>query len=412
MNSRINLIVAYDTKKGISKDGKIPWDIKEDSNFFQDVTSREYLLGKKNVLIMGKLTWKALPANYRALKNRITIIVSKTMTLEELKQDNTTGEEVYLSKTFLDAVHLYNDHYIFICGGSQIYREAIEHIDMDYYYLTEIDDDYGCDNFFPYDDLLPNLTDQEIDGSKVQMAELMDQKTFFVKDYVLNKKVNITVKKYRNLARCLNSVPENVMMVNPEENQYLNLLNEILQKGHFRSTRNSNTWSLFGRNLEFDLNKFPLLSTKKVFLRGIFEELLFFLKGDTNANHLSEKNVKIWELNTSRDFLDKNNLKHYETGSLGPLYGYNFLHFGYPYETMNTDYTNKGFNQIDYCLNLLKNEQTSRRILLTSFNPSIASQGVLYPCHGLFIQFYVEENNKLSCMMTQRSGDAFLGIKY
>ena len=79
---------------------------------------------------------------------------------------------------------------------------------------------------------------------------------------------------------------------------------------------------------------------------------------------------------------------------------------------MNTDYTNKGFNQIDYCLNLLKNEQTSRRILLTSFNPSIASQGVLYPCHGLFIQFYVEENNKLSCMMTQRSGDAFLGIKY
>jgi len=122
--------------------------------------------------------------------------------------------------------------------------------------------------------------------------------------------------------------------------------------------------------------------------------------------------VKIWELNTSRDFLDKNNLKHYETGSLGPLYGYNFLHFGYPYETMNTDYTNKGFNQIDYCLNLLKNEQTSRRILLTSFNPSIASQGVLYPCHGLFIQFYVEENNKLSCMMTQRSGDAFLGIKY
>ena len=370
MNSRINLIVAYDTKKGISKDGKIPWDIKEDSNFFQDVTSREYLLGKKNVLIIGKLTWKALPANYRALKNRITIIVSKTMTLEELKQDNTTGEEVYLSKTFLDAVHLYNDHYIFICGGSQIYREAIEHIDMDYYYLTEIDDDYGCDNFFPYDDLLPNLTDQEIDGSKVQMAELMDQKTFFVKDHVLNKKVNIIVKKYRNLARCLNSVPENIMTVNPEENQYLNLLNEILQKGHFRSTRNSNTWSLFGRNLEFDLRKgFPLLTTKKVFFRGVFEELLFFLRGDTNSNHLSEKGVKIWEGNTSRDFLDKVGLGHYKVGDTGPMYGFQLKYFNTKYEGADTDYTGRGIDQLQYVLDLLKNDPYSRRIIMTTYNP-------------------------------------------
>lgn len=413
MNSRINLIVAYDSKKGISKNGHIPWDIKEDSNFFQDVSSREYIPGKKNILIMGKLSWKTLPAQYRALKNRITIVVSKTMTEEELKQDNITGEEVCLARSFLDAMHLYEDRYIFICGGSQIYKEAIEHIDMDYYYLTEIDDDYECDNPFPYDDLLPHLIDHEIEGSMVKMAELMDQKTFNVMDHNKNKKVNITVKKYRNLARCLNDDPINVMTVNPEENQYLNLLNEIIQKGHFRSTRNSNTWSLFGKNLEFNLSEgFPLLTTKKVFLRGIFEELLFFLKGDTNSNHLSEKGVKIWERNTSRDFLDKTGLGHYETGDMGGIYGYNFLHFGYPYENMNTDYTNKGFDQIKYCLGLLKSDQYSRRILMTSFDPANAHTGVLYPCHSIVIQFYIEGDNKLSATCYNRSQDFLLGTPF
>lgn len=412
MNNRINLIVAYDQKKGISNDGKIPWDIKEDSNFFQDVTSREYYSGKKNVLIMGKLTWKALPAQYRGLKNRITVVVSSSMNNEELKEDNTTGEEVYLAKSFLDAMHLYSDRYIFICGGSQIYKEAIEHIDMDYYYLTEIDDDYECDNLFPYNDLLLHLTDHEIGGSMVKMAELMDQKTFLVQDHSRIKKVNITVKKYRNLARCLNSVPENVMTVNPEENQYLNLLNEILQKGHFRSTRNSNTWSLFGKTMEFNLgNGFPLLTTKKVFFRGVFEELLFFLRGDTNAKKLSDKGVKIWEGNTSRDFLDKAGLGHYETGDTGPMYGFQLKYFNTKYEGADKDYTGQGIDQLQYVLDLLKNDPYSRRIIMTTYNPIQKFDGVLFPCHGLFIQFYVEENNKLSCMMTQRSCDVFLGIK-
>lgn len=416
MDTRINLIVAYDSKKGIAKNNMIPWYIKEDSDFFQDVTSRVYIPDKKNVLIMGKNTWKALPSQHRALKNRITVVISSTMTNDELQQENTTKEEVYLVSNFMDAVTSNNPTtlkiwdkvgYVFICGGSKIYEEALKTLDIDYYYITEIDGDYGCDTVFPYNDLHRYLSDSKIDGNNCKNAELMDQKTFKVMDQMNDKQVNITFSKYRNLM----TDPSNIMKVNPEENQYQNLLYEILQKGHFRQTRNSKTWSLFGKTLEFDLSKgYPLLTTKKMFFRGVFEELLFFLKGDTNAKHLSDIGVKIWDANTSRDFLDKNNLGHYDTFDMGTMYGFQLKHFNADYKGADVDYSGQGIDQIQYCLDLLKTDPYSRRIIMTTFNPQQKFQGVLFPCHGLFIQFYVEGDNKLSCMMTQRSGDAFLGI--
>ena len=153
------------------------------------------------------------------------------------------------------------------------------------------------------------------------------------------------------------------------------------------------------------------MTTKKVFFRGVFEELLFFLRGDTNSNHLSEKGVKIWEGNTSRDFLDKVGLGHYKVGDTGPMYGFQLKYFNTKYEGADTDYTGRGIDQLQYVLDLLKNDPYSRRIIMTTYNPIQKFEGVLFPCHGLFIQFYVEGDNKLSCMMTQRSCDVFLGIK-
>ncbi|MCJ7636329.1 MAG: thymidylate synthase, partial [Nitrososphaeraceae archaeon] len=166
---------------------------------------------------------------------------------------------------------------------------------------------------------------------------------------------------------------------------------------------------------EFDLEKgFPLLTTKKIFLRGVFEELLFFLKGDTNANHLSERGVKIWDPNTSREFLDSVGLSNYNQGDMGPMYGFQFYHHGVPYRGMNEDYGNQGFNQIEYCLNLLKTDPYSRRILMTSFSPFQAKEGVLYPCHSIVVQFYVESSqvkneNRLSVAVFNRSQDFLLG---
>ena len=393
---RINLIVAVDSKWGISKQNNIPWKIKEDSCFFQDVTKRSYDPNKKNAIIMGKNTWKALPDAFRGLKDRINIVISSSMSDKELDLDNVTKSEAYIAKTLDNAMELcnkINPGKIFIGGGSNIYKEALDKYNIDEIYLSQVKDDYNCDNIFPNESLILKLSQYKKDT----------EKTFKVNDENSKKNVDITFTKFYK-----NGLPQ--LNKNLEEQQYLDLLEDIIKTGHFRQTRNSKTWSKFGKNLEFDLSKgFPILTTKKVFFRGVFEELLFFLKGDTNAKHLSEKGVKIWDANTSREFLDSVGLKHYEEGDMGNLYGYNWLHFGFPYKGMNYDYTGKGFNQIEYCLKILKTDPYSRRILMTSYDAVNAYSGTLFPCHSLICQWYVEDNNRLSLSCYNRSQDFFLG---
>ena len=122
--------------------------------------------------------------------------------------------------------------------------------------------------------------------------------------------------------------------------------------------------------------------------------------------------MNIWNKNTSREFLDSCGLQHYKEGDMGCLYGYNFLHYGYPYEGCNVDYTDKGYNQIKYIIETIKHDPTSRRILFTSFNPSVVDEGCLWPCHSIVVQFYLEADNKLSCQVYNRSQDMFLGCPF
>jgi len=196
-----------------------------------------------------------------------------------------------------------------------------------------------------------------------------------------------------------------------EEYQYLDLLQKIIEKGHKRQTRNAITYSLFGEKLEYDISEsFPILTTRKVFLRGIFEELKFFLLGKTDSKWLEERGVNFWKGNTSREFLDNIGLNHYREGTMGPMYYYNVFHYGHPYETADTDYTNAGHNQFEYVMKLLKEDPHSRRILWTVYNPSVIHQSVLLPCHSLLCQFYVGEGHKLSCSVTHRSTDLGCGM--
>lgn len=388
-----NLIVAVDTQWGISKKGNIPWKIMEDYNFFLDVTKRQYIKDKKNIIIMGKNTWKTLPDTSRSLKDRITIIISTSMTIEDLNSGNLTGTESYLVKSFAEATALCNvidGGKVFICGGSQIYDEALKKLKIDNTYITKIYYDYGCDNFFP-----SHL-------ANVDSSTSTECNTFMLNDAIRNIKIKVTFTKWG----AINGT-------NLGEIQYTNMLKTILSTGDFKQTRNSKTWSIFGKTMEFDLEQgFPLLTTKKMFLKGIFEELSFFLKGDTNTRHLSEKNVKIWENNTNREFLDLNGLSHYDIGDMGSMYGFNLVHFGAEYRGMDKNYENQGFNQIQYCIHLLKTDPYSRRIIMTTYNPAKAHEGVLYPCHGLSIVFSVDKYHRLSCMMTQRSADIICGIPF
>lgn len=201
-------------------------------------------------------------------------------------------------------------------------------------------------------------------------------------------------------------------MSNNEEQAYLDILRDLIEKGEERQTRNSITKSLFSRNLTFDLkNSFPLLTTKKMFFRGIFEELMFIIRGNTNTKILEEKNVNIWKDNTSRIFLDNIGLNHYQEGDMGPMYGYQLRSFNAKYN----DNSNKGIDQLKYVIDTILKDPFSRRIIMTTFNPEQVNEGCLFPCHSLIIQFYIRKENNIYYLSQQnyiRSNDIFLGNPY
>ena len=202
-----------------------------------------------------------------------------------------------------------------------------------------------------------------------------------------------------------------------QENQYLQLLEKILEKGKYREERTgTGTFSIFGEQLSFDISEsIPVLTTKFVPWKSCIRELLWFLSGKTDATILQNQGVKIWDGNTSREFLDKRGLYDFPEGDVGATYGHCWRHFGATYTTCKDDYTGKGFDQIQYIINELKNNPTSRRIFMSSWNPVALDKMALPPCH-VSAQFYVEvdENGRklLSCQMYQRSVDTFLGCPW
>lgn len=174
--------------------------------------------------------------------------------------------------------------------------------------------------------------------------------------------------------------------------QYLNLMQDILENGSQKSDRTgTGTLSVFGRQLRFDLQKgFPLVTTKKLHLRSIIYELLWFLNGDTNIKYLKDNNVSIWD-----EWAD-------ETGELGPVYGHQWRSWPAP--------DGRSIDQITQVLQQLKQKPDSRRHIVSAWNPAEVDKMALPPCHALF-QFYVADG-KLSCQLYQRSADYFLGVPF
>jgi len=188
---------------------------------------------------------------------------------------------------------------------------------------------------------------------------------------------------------------------------YLKLLKETLKEGEIKYTRNGVVYSKFGCMIKFNnINNFPLLTTKKMFLRGIVEELLWFLRGSTDANELKDKKINIWTGNSTREYLDSIGLTEYKEGELGPVYGWQWRKFGEDYCNPNK----KGKDQIRYVLDELLKPNNSRRVVLSGWNPVDLSKMALPPCHILYI--FNKTNKGLSCHMTLRSSDLFLGLPF
>ncbi len=173
---------------------------------------------------------------------------------------------------------------------------------------------------------------------------------------------------------------------------YLDLMRAVREHGTRKGDRTgTGTLSLFGCQMRFDLNEgFPLLTTKKLHLRSIIHELLWFLRGDTNIAYLHEHGVRIWD-----EWADEN-------GDLGPVYGYQWRSWPAP--------DGRHIDQVTRLLETLRADPDSRRLIVSAWNPALIDEMALPPCHALF-QFYVA-NGRLSCQLYQRSGDVFLGVPF
>lgn len=365
-------VLAVDARFGISRGGDIPWHIPQDLRFFKEITTRHDK--KINAVIMGRNTWEQIPPEHRPLGNRCNIIISRTL-------KKIDGCHVYDS---LQALYENRDNHdvenYYVCGGSSLYNEVLKTCETAY--LTYIRKDYGTDNLIDSNLLLSRLINSE----------------FIKREFVDNYDIY-----YYKL-----SFGEEIITDN-WESDYISILSRLLSAPE-RLTRNSITQSSFMEKLTISCRSFPVMTTKKLFFRGVVEELLFFIKGYTDANILDEKGVKIWNGNTTREFLDNRGL-NYAVGDMGPMYGWQWRHFGAVYKGKDHDYTGEGFDQLYDVIDKIMNDPCNRRIMMTSFDPSAVTKSVLAPCHSIVVQFYVSDD-KLSMSMYQRSADIFHGVPF
>lgn len=401
----INLVACvtnFKNKLALGSHGELLFKLKDDMNFFKNLTmnmlSQDSKLNK-NIVLMGRKTYFSIPVQYRPLKDRINIVLTRDPVLIKLSPVPRNLElvsDLYYTDldTFKRIYHKYNPN-VFVIGGSELYNMFLNQADR--LYITQV---------------------QTEDGKDVKFVEGEEPDTFmnhFTSDYQLvgfSEKYKGMYKTTPLSYRVLYYRLSNKMS---EEYKYLHMMNNILTNGNERSDRTgTGTISIFGTQMKFDISQsIPLLTTKRVPFKTIIEELLWFCRGDSDAKILQKKGIKIWNGNTSRDFLDNRGLFHYPEGIIGPQYGFLWRHFGakYSYSFGDTSQVDTsligGFDQLRYVEDLLRKDPFSRRIMISAWSPDRLNEQALPSCH-YSIQFYVTEENGeryLSCMFIMRSND-------
>ena len=418
----VNIIVAVGNHiplKGwpMGKNGAMPWNNKADLKWFKDTTTG-------HPVIMGRKTYEAIG---HPLKNRTNIVV--TTSYNDLWAENA-GVRVY--ENLENAIKFAKtiDEEVFIIGGASIYDYALSNDLVDRVYVDILAEDVpDADTFFP--DIITNPDWEEV-GRPIEI----ENRKAYAMEYV----------KVRGKE-------------NHVDEQYLNLINRIIKEGVEKDTRAGKTRSIFGVQMRFNLKEgLPMLTTKKMFAKGVIHELLWFLKGDTNIKYLVDNGVHIWNDDAYRHYLtlvDKHNritqketLKDwfirpplskfskeefmekvkegaemwivvdesayimsyqpnafeyvYKFGDLGPVYGKQWRNFG-------------GVDQVKEVIEKLRNNPDDRRIMISAWNVGEIKDMALPPCHYT-CQFYTKKlpngKRELSCMWNQRSVDSLLGLPF
>lgn len=449
---RFHVIVAHSFPEfGIGINGKLPWNLKNDLLHFKNTTSmkweqysQETQQFSMNIVVFGRKTWECMNNTSRQsiLANRIVIIVSNQIySLFENRGHN----EYWCSWNNLDSAILNLQHddtltrHVFFAGGQSIYEQAFADYPIDCVHATEVylnkkKNKNTFDTFFPQYEPRSfivnshcNINPDSRHYLKVyQCSRFVNENNIWYRyktyaSYVFysnysryfnngsvierdNNKNNATYNKNHLNYWNINSCEEN--------DQYLKIMSDIMSSGVDRDDRTgTGTRSLFGTRQVYDLtDTFPIITTRQQWLKGIFEELKLYLSGKTDNTILQNKNIHIWDGNTSREFLDSRSLTAYPVGDMGETYGFNFRHYGGDYIDCKTEYgigTN-GYDQLSNVIELLKNDPTSRRIIINLWNPATLHKAALPSCLMMY-QFYVDTtNNVLNCQIYIRSSDYFL----
>ena len=378
---------------------------RDDLKRFYNITTAPYPEGDNNILIMGYKTWISIPKDKRPLKKRTSIVLTNNHYDEMMKEHD--GESVVVKRSLKDAFDYAESHQngrTFVIGGEIVYRECYA------YYKGRLRGIYmtrymtGLERF----DITRSSSSKRFPTGLLNGCVLSHQSSAEEWEvvsrygYPVTETLPVVYKVYQPIGH-----------QNKSELEYIRLASDILREGQWSESRNSRVKSVFGERMIFDLKDgFPLLTTKQMGYKTILRELLWFLSGSTDNRILRSKNVKIWNANGSREFLDSRGLQENPVDDLGPIYGFQWRHFGADYQGTEHDYQGQGIDQVKEVLRMIREEPESRRILLSAWNPAAINQMALPPCH-VMCQFYVNSmDNSLDCQLYQRSGDLFLGVPF
>ena len=380
---------------------------------------------------MGRKTWESIPPKFRPLPGRINVILTRSGSVEgvdpvshrsvvvaeaeEGAPKNNDNDSPVLVATSLDEAITKinacpNAGSTFIIGGGEIYNTAMKEGVVKRVLYTNVKglpEDAEFDAFFPemsegeWDRVPYGANSNEGNGSSDNTEDRAAKKAKMTAEEHVHAKSGLKyefwdyikrdgAKSTKSTEKAEEAIPEGPD-VNPEEMQYLDICRDIIENGVKRGDRTgTGTMSKFGVQMRYSLrdDTLPLLTTKRTFWRGVAEELLWFVKGSTNANELAAKDIHIWDGNGSREFLDSRGLSHREEGDLGPVYGFQWRHFGAEYKDMHADYSGEGVDQLADCIDKIINNPEDRRIIMSAWNPADLDKMALPPCH-MFCQFYV-----------------------
>jgi len=342
-------MVARNSINGIGHNGSIPWPHDaEDMKFFKASTINQ-------VVIMGRYTWVSLPE--RPLKNRINIILtSDPIQLASLPPNCFAFRSIRECDQYLNENYMHLDRWVI--GGAAIYDTFMQQNLVSDVFVSQFAGDEPCDKFFNW------FTNQQLHG--------FDQKSIQPRG-----KFHLVHYKKKNA----------------EELSLLSAMRDIITNGIKRPNRTgTDTRSVFGRMFEYHMEervdpqtgqlmyRLPLLTTKKMFTRGVFAELKWFLNGRVDSKELEMKGINIWRGNTTKAYLDSHNLSEYNEGETGPIYGFQWRHWGADYIPNKKDYQAEGIDQVSKVIDTLKTDPFSRRHIISGWNVADLDKMCLPPC--------------------------------